>query len=405
MSICRFIRVVIIIQSNMKILILSIVALAVIIGSAFFLGTKSPAPVNIVPASVLNQSPEKPWIEIISGKVFEFDKNEKLIRELKTGDILEEERMVDTSTGALANIYFGDGSVLKIDSETRVELRSSQFEKTSGKLKVKIWLTIGRIYSQIKSLATLDSEWQVETPNTIAAVRGTAFGVEFAKGKSTVVATENMVEVAAKDPATNQIIEESKTILKEKEFVTVDEKNILKIKTEKKPLKVEKTSEEILNRTWIKRALEETKKTIKEIKVEENKKVEEILKAEEPQKKIETIIPKELKIINKVPTEKIFEGEKIKFEAILAFSNGSEKVVTSEVGWQVLGGIGVIEKDGTFLPKLDSSVSEFGGAFGNIIAVWKDSKTGKELLAKTPIFKVETQTPQEEIENPLEPRG
>lgn len=393
----------------MRILILAMVALATIIGAAFFLGTGSPAlPENMESAQIISSTGgEKTWIEILSGKVFEFDINGKLIRELKTGDTIEEEKTIDASTGALANIYFGDGSILNINSETKIQIQKNEFEKTNGKLLVKIGLTLGRAWSQIKSLATTDSEWQIETPNAVATVRGTSFGVEFAKGKSTIVVFENKVEVAAKDPISREIIESSKTTVSEKEFVIVDEEDLAKIKAEKRTLKIEKVGNEILNRVWIKKATKQ-EKSIETIKTEEIKKIEEMRQENKniETRKIENIItPRELKIINKTSLETILEGEKLKFEAVLVLSNSSEKVVTSEVAWQVLGGIGTIGKDGTFLPKLDDTVAEFGSAFGNIIAIWKDKETQKELLGKTPIFKVGARITEEEIQNFLEPRG
>ena len=380
----------------MKILILAIAALAVIVGSAFFIGSNSTSLIEVAPANVLEDTGEKPWIEVISGKVFEFDQNGKLVRELKTGDTIEEKRVLDAGTGTLANIYFGDGSVLKIDSETKIEIWNGMFEKESGKLSVKIQLVLGRIYSQIKNLATVDSEWQVETPNAIAAVRGTAFGVEFSKGKSTVIVVENKVEVAAKDLATNKIIESSKTIVKEKELVTLLDKDIPQIINERKTLKIEKVGDEMLNRVWIKRSIK-TEKPVETLKVEEVKNINT--------QKPETAAPKEIKITSQTPLEKILEGENIKLEVILILSDGSEKKVTTEVSWQTLGGIGTVSRDGNFSAKLDSSVSEFGSAFGNIIGIWKDPATGNELLGKTPIFKVDAQILKEEINDSLEPRG
>lgn len=370
----------------MRILILAIVALATIIGVAFFLGSEpTTLQENAKNAEAMSSTnSEKSWIEILSGKVFEFDKNGKLIRELKTGDIVGEERILDAGTGALASIYFGDGSILKIDSETKIEIQKNEFKKTNGKLVEKVWLSLGRVWSQIKNLNTADSEWQIETPNATAAAHGTSFGVEFTKRKSIVIVSENKVLVTAKDSETGEKIESSKTALSENEFVAIDEKDLPKIKAEKRTLKTEKVGSELLNRAWIKRAMEATPAR-KEVK--------------------NTTSPIELKITNEVSLEKIFEGESIKFDAVLVLSNGSEKTVSSEVTWQVLGGIGTIAKDGTFLPKLDVSVSEFGSAFGTIVAIWKDITTSKELLGKTPIFKVETRVIEEKIQNSLEPRG
>ena len=233
----------------MKILILAISVLTAIVGFAFFLGAPSPTiPPETMSANITNVPSEKQWIEIVKGKVFELDKNGKLIRELKTGDTLKEKRIVDASNSASANIHFPDGSILIISSE------------------------------------------KVEVPQTVQT-----------------------------PPKTTQ------------ENPTAD---------------------------------------LKEIRI---------------------------KTTNNVLLKKISEGENIKFEAVLIFNDNSEKNVTNETMWQVLGGIGTIEKDGTFLSKLDPSVTEFGSAFGNIVGIWKNKTSDKEILGKTPIFKVEARTMEEKI--------
>ena len=71
---------------------------------------------------------------------------------------------------------------------------------------------------------------------------------------------------------------------------------------------------------------------------------------------------------------------------MLQFEDGTTVPATEKVTWSVVGPIGSMSSPGTFVPKLDPSVAEFGESSGAITAVWKDGL--KAYLGKTPIFKV-----------------
>ena len=82
------------------------------------------------------------------------------------------------------------------------------------------------------------------------------------------------------------------------------------------------------------------------------------------------------------------EGTVVKLKASLRYEDGRTEDVSAKVSWQVLGSIGSISADGTFTPKLDPSVAEFGESSGNIVAVYKSADGSVNLLGKTIIFKV-----------------
>ena len=149
---------------------------------------------------------EKAWLEIISPAILEIDESGAVIRELRSGDEISSGSRLRGEAGSFANIHFPDGSAARIDGETTIILRDSEFDAKTGKLIVRFELVAGRIWCKIFSLATDDSAWEVITPTAVAVVRGTAFGVEYLNNKTSVVGAENMVEVIPVDSETKELI-------------------------------------------------------------------------------------------------------------------------------------------------------------------------------------------------------
>jgi len=385
----------------------------------------------------------KPWIEVLNPSVFEI-KNDSELQELQTGDEIEQGTTIKTNEIGLANIYLPDGSVIRIDSETEFILEEGFFDSKNEKLVVRIMLASGRLWSKIFELSTPDSLWEVKTANTVATVRGTAFGIEYADGKTGVIGSENEVTVSAIDPQTKKIIEKSKVVITPNNFIEIKNEDIKEIQKSEKSLTaaVKVVRKEILEREWIKRA--------KEADIQFNKKINELRVKKLPQEELRKSIQEtreqiKTKILEKEPISKIppktndakiikpvsnsiaspaikpatefvkpekliletsnnlsqiKEGDKIYFKAILIMSNGEKKDVTNIVNWQVIGSVGSIEQPGVFMPKLDISIAELGQSFGTVIATWKDEKNDQGLLGSSPTLNIKAK-----IEETLDRRG
>ncbi len=138
-----------------------------------------------------------PWVEVLSSLVEKKSGEEWL--ELISGDQLKSGDIVKTDSSGLANIYFPDGSVIRLDSNSQIVISEADYDNNTKTLKLKIKLLAGRVWSKIFELATNESYWEVETANAVAAVRGTAFGVEYENNETVVIGWENTVEVEAVD--------------------------------------------------------------------------------------------------------------------------------------------------------------------------------------------------------------
>jgi Tfp pilus assembly major pilin PilA len=99
------------------------------------------------------------------------------------GDLLTTGDTVRADAAGNAVVTFFDGSTLTVESGAQVKVAS--LTKTSiGGIQVTIEQTLGRTWASVRKLGS-DSTFQIKTPTSTAAVRGTAF--------ETIVATVNGV--------------------------------------------------------------------------------------------------------------------------------------------------------------------------------------------------------------------
>ncbi len=100
-------------------------------------------------------------------------------QELKEGDL------VRTMAGK-ASVVFFDSSVLRLDENTEVSIK--KISKDSVELKQ----AAGQTWSRILKVSGI-REYKIETPNTVATVRGTGFAVKVEDGDTKIVVKEGKV--------------------------------------------------------------------------------------------------------------------------------------------------------------------------------------------------------------------
>ncbi|MFA5127680.1 MAG: FecR domain-containing protein [Patescibacteria group bacterium] len=213
----------------------------------------------------------KPWIQVIAGGVYLTATNTPSTT-LLTGDELNEGAQVETNETGLANIVFPDGSVARLDSNTRVVISVGSYNETNKTLSVRLKLAAGNMWSKIIKLATPESFWEVQTSNAVAAVRGTAFGVSFAKDATTIIGSEHQVTVRALNPATGEAIIGQEAVVGEGKYVVVAAADIeaLTKKTAKLADWVRVSPKKLLEQAWIIRAIEADLKITNQLKSAES---------------------------------------------------------------------------------------------------------------------------------------
>jgi hypothetical protein len=216
---------------------------------------------NIVAATTTIPAEEqpqisKPWIQVVKAGVF-MTADGASSTALNSGDELNEGVLVETDTTGLANIVFPDGSVARLDSNTSVIISAGSYNEDTKTLSVRLKLAAGNLWSKIMTLATPESFWEVQTSNAVAAVRGTAFGVSFAKNITTIIGSEHQVTVRAINPDTRAVIAAQDAIVDEGKYVVITAVNIEALikKTARLADWVKVTPKIILDQAWIRSAL------------------------------------------------------------------------------------------------------------------------------------------------------
>lgn len=90
------------------------------------------------------------------------------------GDLFKSGDVVKASTDGRAVLTFFDGSTLTVDPGSVVRVMTLNRLENGG-IQVTIEQTLGRTWSSVSKLKTPDSKFEIQTPTSTAAVRGTAF--------------------------------------------------------------------------------------------------------------------------------------------------------------------------------------------------------------------------------------
>ena len=90
------------------------------------------------------------------------------------GDVLGDGDFVRSSKDGRAVLTFFDGSTLSVDPASLVKVLTLD-RLSSGGIEVLVEQTLGRSWAAVSKLKTPDSKFQLKTPTSIAAVRGTSF--------------------------------------------------------------------------------------------------------------------------------------------------------------------------------------------------------------------------------------
>ena len=104
---------------------------------------------------------------------------------------------VRTASDASALLTFFDGSTLKLEPGTDIEIQQLKYDEEKAiTIVLKQWM--GRTWSRVEKMADAGSHYEIETPSASAVVRGTLFATEVdAAGATTVATTEGLVSVEA----------------------------------------------------------------------------------------------------------------------------------------------------------------------------------------------------------------
>lgn len=129
----------------------------------------------------LTQNPIDDWQGTVELQVLNAEVSVKQgnldYQEVADNMILEEGDMIKTDLNGEAEILIGEGSVIRLSPNTEITINASTLNSL-WEQDVNVSVNKGKIWFRILKIFDKNSVWEVETPNVVATVRGTAFGIE-----------------------------------------------------------------------------------------------------------------------------------------------------------------------------------------------------------------------------------
>ncbi len=90
-------------------------------------------------------------------------------------------------------VYTSSGTRVLINENTELEITSQNPGKRGSAERTK--LIVGEVYNKVREKKAAGYSYEVETPSSVASVRGTEFNAQFGNGQATFLSMLNSVEV------------------------------------------------------------------------------------------------------------------------------------------------------------------------------------------------------------------
>lgn len=126
-------------------------------------------------------------VTVIQGTARIYHKGATKGRVLKKGDVIKKDQEVKVAAKSRLELQFPDGTVMRLSEKSHLKMSELSFNTESEKKKVKVNLSVGKLWAKVKKLATPDSLVEVQTSNAVAGVRGTVYRVNVEEDKSALV--------------------------------------------------------------------------------------------------------------------------------------------------------------------------------------------------------------------------
>ncbi len=111
-------------------------------------------------------------VTAIQGSAQVFTREKTARRPLKKGDKLKREQVIQVGERSRVEIRFPDGTVMRLSEKSRLAMSEVHYDSKTRNKKVKVDLSIGKLWAYVKKLVTSDSSVEVKTVNAVAGVRG-----------------------------------------------------------------------------------------------------------------------------------------------------------------------------------------------------------------------------------------
>jgi FecR protein len=162
--------------------------------------------------SVLSEAAERDaYLKSIIGSVKVRKGQSPIWKDGRPQMVIREKDAVRTFVESLAEIMTVEGTILKLDENTTLEI-STLKEFGGGAQSTKVKILNGTILANVKKLVNTESSFEFETPTAVASIRGTILGLDVTGDQTSIKVYEGEVIVkphgsaAGVSVTTNQMV-------------------------------------------------------------------------------------------------------------------------------------------------------------------------------------------------------
>ncbi len=123
----------------------------------------------------------------LDGHALVYAKGQKTGSALHRNDRLKKGQEVRVGDRSRVELRFPDGTVMRFSERSTVKMDDILYDAKTQDKKVRVDMTGGKLWANVKKLVTSDSKVEVKTVNAVAGVRGTVYRVNVDEDNSTMV--------------------------------------------------------------------------------------------------------------------------------------------------------------------------------------------------------------------------
>ncbi len=137
----------------------------------------------------------------LDGQAHVYSKGQKKGRPLHKNDVIKKDQEIKVGERSRIELRFPDGTVMRFAERSTVKMDDIIYDAKSKDKKVRVDMTGGKLWANVKKLVTTDSKVEVKTVNAVAGVRGTTYQVNVDEDNSAMVKVyDGSVYVDGKKP-------------------------------------------------------------------------------------------------------------------------------------------------------------------------------------------------------------
>jgi hypothetical protein len=125
--------------------------------------------------AVVRAEEDTALVTMVDGKVRIYAKGSKSGVLAKKNDRIAKGGELKVADKSRVELRFADGTVMRFAQNTSVKMDEVMYDGKTGDKKVRVDMGGGKVWANVKKLATADSRVEVKTTNAVAGVRGKVY--------------------------------------------------------------------------------------------------------------------------------------------------------------------------------------------------------------------------------------